>query len=97
MAFSITPTPPIGTAYELEYTASDNLAHALSDTTLLLRDCVVLVSTNAALFGDEDNQRFPRAAASSFGLVDLDLSTLYVKNAGAGANTTVNILGTRMV
>lgn len=89
--------PPTGTVYEHEYTAADDNAHALSGTTLLLRDVVVLVSTNDALFGDENNQRFPRAAAASFGLVYMDLSTLYVKNATAGNNTKVNVLGTKVV
>lgn len=96
MAFTTPSIPPVGSVYELEYTVED-IAVAVSSTTLLMRDSIVLISDHGAYFGDADNQRFLRAAGSSFGLAYLDLNTLYVKNAVVGNDATLNILGTKEV
>lgn len=83
-----------GTVYENEHTATSDAAFRFETSEVKLRDAVILVSTQNALLGDSTNQRYPVAAAATFSMNDVDLSTLYFKNAAAGQNTKVNIIGT---
>ncbi len=85
-----------GAVYENEFTASDDLKHSFEAASLLLHDVVIQISTNAALFGSTTNQRFERAAGSTYGFTKLDVSTFYFKNKTAGQNTKINIIGTRV-
>jgi len=85
-----------GDVYENEHTMVDDTAYRFESSSLLLRDAVVRVSTHDALFGDTSNQRYPRSVGSTIGLTKLDLSKFYIKNAGAGSNTKINIFGTKV-
>jgi len=82
-----------GEVYEDQITAGADTAFALVATTTKIRDAVIYVSGHDALIGDAENQRMPLAVGSSIGLSWVDLSTFYVKNAVAGNNTTVTVLG----
>ncbi|GAI95221.1 unnamed protein product [marine sediment metagenome] len=62
-------------------------------TSRKLRDLIIQVSTNDQLFGNATNQRYKVAAGETIGFTQVDLSLLYFKNAAAGQNGTVNILG----
>lgn len=82
-----------GEVYEDQITAGADAAFALAATSKKIRDAIIYVSGHDALMGDAANQRFPLAVGSSLGLSWVDLSTFYVKNATAGNNTTITIMG----
>jgi len=82
-----------GAVYENENTATDDTVRKFEASSKKLRDVVIQVETNAQLFGNASNQRFKVTAGASMGFTQVDLSTLYFKNAGAGQNGTVRILG----
>jgi hypothetical protein len=83
-----------GEVYENENTATSDAARTFEADTKKLRFARFQVSTNNQLFGTATSQRFLATAGGYFCLRDVDLSTLYFKNAAAGSNGTVNILGT---
>lgn len=85
-----------GYVYENEHTMTDDLPYQFTSTSLKLRGAVVLVSTHPVLIGDSVNQRYPKSAATIISIGDVDLSTLYFKNAGAGDNVKLNIIGVRL-
>lgn len=85
-----------GDIYENEHTMSDDSVYRFESSILLLSDVIIRVSTHDALVGDINNQRYPRSVGSTLGFLKVDLSKLYIKNAGAGDNTKINILGTRL-
>ena len=85
-----------GDVYENEHTAASDAAFRFETTEIKLRGAVILVSTHDALIGDSTNQRYPKSAETSLSVGDVDLSDLYFKNAGAGNNTKINIVGARI-
>lgn len=85
-----------GDVYESEHTMTDDLPYRFSSTSLKLRGAVILISTYDVLIGDISNQRYPKSAGSSLTVDKLDISTLYFKNAIAGNNTKINIIGVRL-
>ena len=76
-------------------TASTDAARRFETSFLYLKDIVILVKTKGQLFGDADGQTYPVGIGESLGLSGIDISTLYFKNATAGQNGTVHILGVR--
>ena len=82
-----------GAVYENENTATDDNARRFETSSKKLRDVIIQVVTNDQLFGNAANQRYEVAAGEAIGFTQVDLSTLYFKNAAAGQNGTVNILG----
>ena len=82
-----------GDVYENEHTMVDDNAYRLEATSLKLRSGVILISTKCALIGDVTNQRYPKSVDTSLPLEYVDLSKLYFKNATAGQNTKINIIG----
>ena len=82
-----------GKVYENEHTMTTDATYRFETTPVKLRGAVILVSTHNALIGDSTNQRYPKAAGTSLAVGDVDLSELYFKNAGAGNNTKINIVG----
>lgn len=82
-----------GTAYEDQVTAAADTAFRLATSETKIRDVIIYVSGNNALVGDADNQRMPLNVGESMGISWIDLSTLYFKNATAGNNTTITVLG----
>lgn len=82
-----------GAIYENQNTASADNARRFETSAKKLRDVVIQVSTNAQLLGGATNQRYVVGAGETIGFTKVDISTLYFKNATAGQNGTVNIIG----
>ena len=82
-----------GDVYENEHTMADDNAYRFETAEVKLRGAVILVSTHDALIGDSSNQRYPKNAGTSLSVGDVDLAELYFKNATAGQNTKINIIG----
>ena len=85
-----------GEVYENEHTAASDAAFRFETTEVKLRGAVILVSTHDVFIGDSSNQRYPKSAGTSLSVGDVDLSDLYFKNAGAGNNTVINIIGVKI-
>lgn len=58
-----------------------------------LRDVVIIVTTNPMLLGETGVEVYPVGANETIGFTVVDISSLYFKNAGAGNNGTITILG----
>ena len=82
-----------GNIYENENIAGDNTARRFATSTKKLRDVTIQVITYAQLFGNSSNQRYKVEAGETIGFTKVDISTLYFKNATAGQNGTVRLLG----
>ncbi|MBA7467763.1 hypothetical protein ES707_02984 [subsurface metagenome] len=82
-----------GAVYENEDTATTDDPRRFETSQVKLRDVIIQVSGNDQLFGDKTNQRYLVAVGEAIGFTQVDLSLLYFKNAVAGQNGTVNILG----
>ena len=82
-----------GKTYENEDAAAADTARRFETIPKKLNDVIIQVTTNDQLFGDAANQRYLVAAGEAIGLSQVDVSTLYFKNAAPGQNGTVNILG----
>lgn len=82
-----------GDVYENEHTMVDDNAYRFEATEKKFRSGVVLISTKDALIGNVTNQRYPKSAGSAMSIDFTDLSQLYFKNAAAGQNTKINIVG----
>jgi hypothetical protein len=82
-----------GTFYTAQYTAADDNAHAFTETSTKLADVIIRCSGNAALIGNLTNQYWQMAVGDEIGLTKIDLSTLYIKNAQAGSNTVITVIG----
>ena len=74
-------------------TASGDTARRFSAMSLKLNWAAIQVTTNNQLFGDSSTQPVTYAADATFELENVDLSTLYFKNAAAGHNGTVSVIG----
>jgi len=84
-----------GDTYVNSDTATVDTARRFESEETKLADFIVVVKTKGQLFGDVSGQTYPVAADDTFGLTKVDISTLYFKNAIAGENGTVHILGVR--
>ena len=82
-----------GQAYADTDTATTDAARRFTTTSTKLRWAAIQITTNTQLFGDSSTQVASYAAGTSFEIEDVDISTLYFKNAGAGSNGTVSIVG----
>lgn len=85
-----------GDVYENEHTAASDAAFRFETTETKLRGAVILVSTHDALIGDSSNQRYQKTYGTTLSVSDVDLSKLYFKNATAGQNTKINIIGVKI-
>ena len=82
-----------GDVYSKTMTMSDDAATRFETVEKSLRDVVILVETNPMLLGKTGVEVFPMAINDSIGWGKVDISTLYFKNAGAGNNGKITILG----
>jgi len=82
-----------GSTYRNTATMADDNATRFETSATKLRYAKIKVTTNAMVFGDASTQDWNVAADETLELAKFDLSTLYFKNAGAGSNGTVNIIG----
>jgi len=90
----IQPTQFSGQTYNNTDTAADDNVRRFEESEKKLNDVIIYVSGHGQLFGDDHSQEFYVAAGGSLGLTRVDISTLYFRNASAGQNGTVSILGT---
>ena len=82
-----------GAAYAKADTASADTARRFETAEKKLTWAAIQVTTQSQLFGDSSTQTVTYAAAATFELENVDISTLYFKNAAAGQNGTVSIVG----
>jgi hypothetical protein len=82
-----------GAIYVNSNTATDDSARRFETSSKKLRDVIILVESNGQLFGDDSSQVYPVDPDETIGFTRVDISTLNFKNASAGANGTVYILG----
>ena len=82
-----------GATYSKTMTMSDDNATRFETSIKTLRDVIILVETNPMLLGKTGTEVFPVATDGTTGWAKVDISTLYFKNAGAGNNGKITILG----
>ena len=82
-----------GDVYSKTMTMSNDNATRFETVEKSLRDVVILVETNPMLLGSTGVEVFTVAAGGSIGWGKIDISTLYFKNAGAGNNGKITIVG----
>lgn len=76
-----------------QHTATDDIPFRLISTKLWLRTANIHILTQDASYGGLYNQDASVAAGSVAFFDDFNLADLYFKNSGAGANTTIRIVG----
>ena len=81
-----------GVTYVKSNTATTDAARRFETSQKFLRDVLIQVATNDQLFGTSAAQTFPVVQGDRFSITQIDISTLYFKNAVAGQNGTVHIL-----
>lgn len=74
-------------------TAVSDAARRFETSMKKLTWAAIQVTTKDQLFGDSSSQLVTYAAGATFELENVDISTLYFKNAAAGQNGTVSIVG----
>jgi len=82
-----------GQIYANTDTAVSDAARRFETSEKKLTWAFVQISTNTQLFGDSSSQPVSYADGEAFELEMADISTLYFKNAAAGQNGTVSIIG----
>jgi hypothetical protein len=82
-----------GSVYAKADTATGDTARRFETSSKKLSWAAIQVTTKAQLFGDSGSQPVSYAADATFELKNVDISTLYFKNATAGQNGTVSIVG----
>lgn len=82
-----------GNVYSKTMTMTDDNATRFETTAKLLRDVVIIVKTYGMLLGETGVEVYPVGVGESVGFTRVDISTLYFKNASAGDNGVITILG----
>ena len=82
-----------GNIYSKTMTMADDNATRFEAAAKNLRDVVIIVKTNPMLLGETGVEVYPVGADETVGFTKVDISTLYFKNAGAGNNGVITILG----
>ena len=82
-----------GDVYSKTMTMSDDNATRFESSIKTLSDVIIIVETNPMLLGKTGLEVFTVASGASIGWAKVDISTLYFKNAGAGNNSKITILG----
>lgn len=82
-----------GAVYAKADTAVADAARRFETAEKKLTWAAIQVTTKDQLFGDSSTQTVTYAAGATFTLQNVDISTLYFKNAAAGQNGTVSIVG----
>ena len=82
-----------GKTYSDTKTMTDDKPTRFEVASKRLRDVVIIVETYSMLLGESEKEVYPVAAGDTLGFVMIDISTLYFKNAGAGSNGKITILG----
>ena len=82
-----------GNVYSKTMTMTDDNATRFETSAKKLRDVVIIVTTHDMLLGETGVEVYPVGVKEPIGFTKVDISTLYFKNAGAGNNGTITILG----
>jgi len=82
-----------GNVYSKTMTMTDNNATRFETASKKLRDVVIIVKTHPMLLGETGVEVYPVGVNEAVGFTKVDISTLYFKNAGAGNNGVITILG----
>jgi hypothetical protein len=82
-----------GNIYSKTMTMTDDNATRFETSAKKLRDVIIIVTTNNMLLGKSGTEVYPVDADDTIGFTKVDVSTLYFKNASAGSNGTITILG----
>jgi hypothetical protein len=84
-----------GTAYSNTHTQVSDAEYRFESSSKKLSTAYIQVTTQSQLVGATGTEAYTQtAAAAPMILQNVDLSTLYFKNASAGQNGTINIVGT---
>ena len=82
-----------GNVYSKTMTMTDDNPTRFETTAKKLRDVVIVVKTHGMLLGETGVEVYPVGENEAVGFTKVDISTLYFKNASAGDNGTITILG----
>jgi hypothetical protein len=82
-----------GSAYCKTDTAASDAARRFETAEKKIMNASIQVTTNSQLFGQVDGILYQIDPGDTKSLGNIDISTLYFKNATAGQNGTVTILG----
>jgi hypothetical protein len=87
---------PYSNVVSYSKTATDDNLFRLVKTDLWLKNANIHCVTNGATYGDVANQDAGLSAGDILTFDDFNLADLYFKNASAGVNTTIYIVGITM-
>ena len=79
--------------YSKTMTMTTDNATRFETSTKKLRDVIIIVTDNNMLLGETGVEVYPVGSGETLGSTKVDISTLYFKNASAGSNGTITILG----
>lgn len=82
-----------GEIYAKSDEATDDSARRFEDVATILVWAAIQVTVKDTLFGDVSSQPVKYVVDEKFELRNVDVSTLYFKNADTGQNGTVSIVG----
>ena len=82
-----------GNDYSKTMTMTDDNPTRFETAAKKLRDIVIIVKTHPMLLGETGVEVYPVGENEAVGFTKVDISTLYFKNASAGDNGTITILG----
>jgi len=82
-----------GGVYAKSMTMTDDNPTRFAVSHKKLWDVIILVETNSMLLGSSMRQVYTVGAGEAVGFTGVDISTLYFKNAGAGSNGKITVLG----
>lgn len=86
----------ISSVISLAYPATDDLKFHLVDTDLWVSEANVHIANENAKYGDFDKQDATLTTNDVPFFRNFNLRDLFFRNAGAGADTTIYIVGIRM-
>lgn len=82
-----------GDVYSKTMTMTDDNATRFETSSKKLRDIIIIVTTYGMLLGELGVEVYPVAVDETIGFTKVDINTLYFKNATAGQNGVITILG----
>ncbi len=82
-----------GKIYSKTLTMTNDLSARFETTPKKLNDVVIAVATQSMKLGSFDNEVYTVTAGSTVGFTKVEISTLFFKNATAGLNGAISILG----
>jgi hypothetical protein len=82
-----------GQTYRNSHAMTTDAAYRFESSAKYLRNVALIVTEANALMGDSSTQDIPLSTTDRPVFDCLDISSLYIRNADAGSNTTVKIFG----